>query len=87
MTDRYGREVHGDMVDKSELQKKDLGGYLAGRQKAIFGGEGLKALWKWREDIFRSESQNENQHHQITQECVRNAKLMTSPRFTENDKF
>ena len=45
MTDRYGREVHGDMVDKSELQKKELG-LFSWETKSYFAGEGFKGFRK-----------------------------------------
>ena len=45
MTDRYGRAVHGDMVDKSEPQKKELG-LFSWETKSYFAGKGFKGFRK-----------------------------------------
>lgn len=50
-------------LTNQSIKRRDWG-YLAGRQKAILRGRGLKALENEKKTYSRSESQNENQHHQ-----------------------
>ena len=79
MTDRYGREVHGDMVDKSEPQKKELGLFSWETKGYFAGGRGLKALENEKKTYSDQSLKMRISIIKIIQECIRNAKFQTSP--------